>query len=66
MVHSPASTSTVRGLLPRSHDDKIRYNYEKELLLLIGDWYHRSAKDVLAWYKTPGNFGNEVSAWKVD
>jgi hypothetical protein len=29
-------------------------------LLLIGDWYHRSARDVLDWYTDPGNFGNEV------
>jgi hypothetical protein len=36
------------------------YTYEKELLLLIGDWYHRPANEVLEWYMDPGNFGNEV------
>ncbi|KAJ5725242.1 multicopper oxidase-domain-containing protein [Penicillium malachiteum] len=59
VVHSPSSSSTVRGLLPSPEDDINRYGYDKELLLLIGDWYHRPARDVLAWYKTPGNFGNE-------
>jgi hypothetical protein len=37
------------------------YTNEKELLLLIGDWYHRPASEVLEWYMDPGNFGNEVS-----
>lgn len=60
VVHAPVSRFTVRGLLPRSRDDAHRFGYEKELLLLIGDWYHQPARDVLAWYMTPGNFGNEV------
>ncbi|KAJ5614643.1 hypothetical protein N7528_008297 [Penicillium herquei] len=59
VVHSPSSSSTVRGLLPSQKNEMNRYEYDKELLLLIGDWYHRPAKDVLAWYKNPGNFGNE-------
>ncbi|KAJ5948165.1 multicopper oxidase-domain-containing protein [Penicillium verhagenii] len=57
VVHAPASRSTVRGLLPRLNGDAYQYGYEKELLLLIGDWYHWSASDVLAWYMNPGNIG---------
>ncbi|KAJ5089265.1 multicopper oxidase-domain-containing protein [Penicillium argentinense] len=59
VVHAPASKSTVRGLMARGGSDLDRYGYDKELLLLIGDWYHPPAEDVLAWYKNPGNFGNE-------
>ncbi|KAJ5535848.1 hypothetical protein N7513_009034 [Penicillium frequentans] len=57
VVHAPASRSTVRGLLPQSNSDARHYGYEKELLLLIGDWYHWPAKEVLAWYMTPANIG---------
>lgn len=60
VVHAPSSKPTVRGLMTRNRDDAQRFGYEKELLLLIGDWYHRPAQDVLAWYMAPGNFGNEV------
>jgi hypothetical protein len=47
--------------MPRRRDNLPRYTYDRELLLLIGDWYHRPAGDVLEWYMDPGNFGNEVS-----
>jgi hypothetical protein len=40
--------------------DLARYRYEKEVLLLIGDWYHRSAHDVLDWYMSIRGFRNEV------
>ncbi|GAB7351734.1 hypothetical protein MBLNU459_g2319t1 [Dothideomycetes sp. NU459] len=30
-----------------------------ENLLMIGDWYHRSANDVLTWYLRSASFGNE-------
>ncbi|KAJ5167326.1 multicopper oxidase-domain-containing protein [Penicillium canariense] len=59
VVHAPTAKSTVRGLLSPGRGDAQRFNYQKELLLLIGDWYHRPAKDVLAWYKLPGSFANE-------
>lgn len=59
VVHAPASRSTVRSLAP-ALDEKYRHSYDKEALLLIGDWYHRPARDVLDWYIDPGNFGNEV------
>ncbi|KAJ5131343.1 CAZyme family AA1 [Penicillium bovifimosum] len=59
VIHAPASRSTVRGLISRARDEIHHYTYDKEILLLIGDWYHRPAVDVLEWYMDPGNFGNE-------
>lgn len=61
IVHEPASQPTVRGLLATTAP------YKKEFLLLIGDWYHRSAAEVMSWYMRAGSFGNDVrrsqSAW---
>jgi len=37
-----------------------KYDYEDEQLLLVGDWYHRSAVDVQASYLTFMSSGNEV------
>ena len=36
------------------------YEYEDETILLIGDWYHRSAVDVQAGYLTSRSSGHEV------
>jgi FtsP/CotA-like multicopper oxidase with cupredoxin domain len=33
--------------------------YEEDVLLMVGDWFHRSSDEVLKWYTNPGNFGNE-------
>ncbi|KAH8662377.1 multicopper oxidase-domain-containing protein [Xylariales sp. PMI_506] len=30
-----------------------------DVLLLVGDWFHRSADEMLAWYTSPRAFGNE-------
>ncbi|OJJ45719.1 hypothetical protein ASPZODRAFT_68692 [Penicilliopsis zonata CBS 506.65] len=60
VIHRPSPKSTVRGLLGQETSvDSDRFHYNKELLLLIGDWYHRSAPDVLSWYMRAGSFGNE-------
>ncbi|KAJ5774945.1 hypothetical protein N7457_009841 [Penicillium paradoxum] len=59
VVHTPASKSTLRGLDSRGHDNFPSHTPENELLLLIGDWYHGPASDILDWYMDPGNFGNE-------
>lgn len=32
---------------------------DQEALLLIGDWFHRSQMDVLAWFAHHGSLGNE-------
>lgn len=45
---------------PAIHADAVKYQYEKEHLLLIGDWYHRPAEDVLKWFKSLEANGQEV------
>jgi FtsP/CotA-like multicopper oxidase with cupredoxin domain len=45
---------------PQKQTDMEEYGYQKEVLLLIGDWYHRNAEEVLAWYTSARGFGNEV------
>lgn len=62
VVHPPVSKSTARALISRRRDNIYRYTSGRELLLLIGDWYHRPAHDVLEWYMDSGNFGNEASS----
>lgn len=52
VVHKPAG----------SHSDMELYDYQKEMLFLIGDWYHRSGAEVLGWYTSVKGFGNEVNA----
>lgn len=32
---------------------------DAEYLLLVGDWYHRTAEEALRYYMHPGSFGNE-------
>ncbi|PWY90011.1 laccase [Aspergillus heteromorphus CBS 117.55] len=58
IVHAPAPKSTVRGLMARADDYK-QDGYTKDLLLLVGDWYHRPADQIYAWYMRAGSFGNE-------
>lgn len=45
----------------RSVPDSVKYDYDKEILLMIGDWYHRTAEDVANWYLWWGSRGYEVS-----
>ena len=52
VVHSP-SKATLRGLMAGSA-------HEREFLLLVGDWYHQPAEEVLAWFMSIESFGNEV------
>lgn len=54
IVHAPAPKSTVRGLLPRES-----IGYDKELLLLIGDWYHPPADLILSRYMRAASNGND-------
>jgi FtsP/CotA-like multicopper oxidase with cupredoxin domain len=51
VVHKPVSIENEMEM----------YGYTKEVLLLIGDWYHRSAGEILDWYMSSRGFGNEVS-----
>ncbi|KAL2006773.1 hypothetical protein VTN00DRAFT_9441 [Thermoascus crustaceus] len=59
VVHKPAFKPAVRGLMSRDSDERFSYGYDKEILLLIGDWYHRPAEGVLSWYLRAGSYGNE-------
>ncbi|KAF7595299.1 hypothetical protein BBP40_006548 [Aspergillus hancockii] len=59
VVHAPSSRPTVRGLVARDRAESVRYGYEREFLLLVGDWYHRSGDQALAWYMSIESFGNE-------
>lgn len=54
VVHKPVGTQ-------RKSDLSV-HGYDSEKLLLIGDWYHRSADRVLAEYKDFRSFANEVSS----
>lgn len=47
IVHQPVSTQVEQ--------------LQTESLLLIGDWYHQSAQDLLAWFTSVIAIGNEVS-----
>ncbi|KAH8802980.1 multicopper oxidase family protein [Xylogone sp. PMI_703] len=42
VIHKSVEKNTVTDLS--------EYGYEKEALLMIGDWYHKAAEDVLEWY----------------
>jgi FtsP/CotA-like multicopper oxidase with cupredoxin domain len=53
IIHKPAVEST---------SELSTYQYEREQLLLIGDWYHRRANTVLDWFEDFSHFGNEVSS----
>lgn len=41
------------------HEPEPKHAMEDERILLVGDWYHRSAIDALEFYMHPGSFGNE-------
>ncbi|KAJ3479850.1 hypothetical protein NLG97_g8215 [Lecanicillium saksenae] len=49
VIHRPADKET----------DLVKYNYEQEKLLLVGDWYHWPAPRVLEWYDKADHFGYE-------
>ncbi|KAH8888947.1 hypothetical protein GQ53DRAFT_723716 [Thozetella sp. PMI_491] len=53
IVHKPKTGAQLVSAESPSED------YEAEQLLLVGDWYHRNASDVLAWYQDYENFGND-------
>ena len=36
------------------------YERQPEQLLLVGDWYHRRAGALLAWFQSSSHFGYEV------
>lgn len=52
IVHRPLDS-------PQAISDSAVYAYDEERLLMIGDWYHRTAEEVFAWYMRAASFGNE-------
>ncbi|KAI9042193.1 uncharacterized protein KD926_006113 [Aspergillus affinis] len=54
VVHAPVPKTATRGRMARP-----LVLYEKEFLLLVGDWYHQPAEEVLAWFMSIESFGNE-------
>lgn len=78
---SPPSSSSVGGLVAKHEElngndesiegreskmaDSVKYNYDKEFLLLVGDWYHRTARDVASWYLWWGSRGYEVCIYNA-
>lgn len=56
VIHRPAKGVSF---FSSARTDLARHGYDEERLLMIGDWYHRSADEVLAWYMRSGSFGNE-------
>lgn len=53
IVHQPAEER-----MEKVKDDASDEETE-ERVLLVGDWYHRPAEDVLKWYLRAGSLGNE-------
>ncbi|KAM0668557.1 hypothetical protein ACQRIU_002119 [Beauveria bassiana] len=49
VIHRPADEKT----------DLVKYNYQQEKLLLVGDWYHWPATRVLEWFDKADHFGYE-------
>lgn len=36
--------------------------YDEEVVLLLHDWYHRSAQETIDWFQSIRSLANEVSA----
>ncbi|KAJ4393579.1 hypothetical protein N0V93_002792 [Gnomoniopsis smithogilvyi] len=53
IVHRPSE----KGM--EIFEDDTSFSELEDRVLLVGDWYHRSATDVLTRYMRPGSFGNE-------
>ncbi|ODA81348.1 hypothetical protein RJ55_04313 [Drechmeria coniospora] len=52
VIHKPASKSPETA-------DPATYRYEKEQLLMVGDWYHRAGGEVLEWFVDPNHYAYE-------
>jgi len=50
VIHSPAETE----------NEKVNHGYDEELLLMIGDWFHHPAEDLLKKYLHWSSAGAEV------
>lgn len=56
VIHKPLSSHKRHG----GHEEEEEPEFDDEHILLISDWYHRSAKDALEAYMHPGAFGMET------
>jgi FtsP/CotA-like multicopper oxidase with cupredoxin domain len=52
VIHRPSDMAPARTEISA-------YEYDEERIMMVGDWYHRSANDALAWYMRSGSFGIE-------
>ncbi|EED18309.1 laccase, putative [Talaromyces stipitatus ATCC 10500] len=59
VVHRPDSTLVSPNERSEMVSDSVKYGYDKEIVLMIGDWYHRTATDVASWYLWWGSMGYE-------
>lgn len=61
--HSHSHVQRTDGLygafIIHDRNDPSRHDYEKEVVLLLGDWFHKSAKDMLAYYSNRRSMGFE-------
>ena len=55
VVHEPS-----HGRAAAAAPDPSTRRYDSERLLLVGDWYHRPASEVLAWFEDPDHYAYEV------
>ncbi|TAQ85442.1 hypothetical protein B7494_g6220 [Chlorociboria aeruginascens] len=49
IIHKPGNGESEKKL----------HTYDEDLILLVGDWYHRSAEEIQKYYVNYANFGNE-------
>jgi FtsP/CotA-like multicopper oxidase with cupredoxin domain len=48
---------------PKPDDSsQLEPKYDEERVLVVNDWYHRPAKELLAWYMSAGSYGMEPAA----
>jgi FtsP/CotA-like multicopper oxidase with cupredoxin domain len=50
----------VHNPFEKSSSEPSKSSYDDEVLLMIGDWYHREAEEVQASYVTHDSWGREV------
>ncbi|KAF3482634.1 iron transport multicopper oxidase FET3 [Arthroderma uncinatum] len=59
IVHKPSVPAIRAARNQLGQTDSLKYGYQQEHLLLIGDWYHRPAHEVLAWFQSSTSNGQE-------
>jgi hypothetical protein len=50
-----------RGSLPPNNTMRVgSMEYDEDIVLLLHDWYHRTAEETLRWFKSERSLGREV------